>query len=270
MDHRTVRSEVVNGFTVEVRLDEEPGDSNPREFDDSNYLWLGFPHRHYTIGDEQIDPRTFSIECRACHGEGQVEQEGFAGRYPCEVCDGYGTEAADGDLGKLIELVKHHYKARIVKQVGMYDHSGVSFYLTDGGHPCRWDSGTCGLLVATEEKLTEWGIADYTDDEIVEQMRAEIDYYSAWAAGEVYFVEVADCNGDTVESLGGFIGDAGLNDAFDEGKAAAEAHAPVERTYFVPRMTADQLRAAAEGLIRCGHDEVAQRVLSPIIVKEPA
>ena len=264
MDHRTVRSEVVNGFTVEVRLDEEPGDSNPREFDDSNYLWLGFPHRHYIIGDEQIDPRTFSIECRACHGEGQVEQEGFAGRYPCEVCDGYGTEAADGDLGKLIELVKHHYKARIVKQVGMCDHSGVSYYLTSV------PLGTCGLLVATEEQLNEWGIADYTDDEIVEQMRAEIAYYSAWAAGEVYFVEVTDCNGDTVESLGGFIGDTGINDAFDEGKSIAEAHTPPEPTYFVPRMTAEQLRAASEGLIRHGHTDLAERVLSHIAVKESA
>ena len=50
------------------------------------------------------------------------------------------------------------------------------------------------LTVAPTEEasVSRMTIITSGSDEIVEQMRAEIDYYSAWAAGEVYFVEVAD------------------------------------------------------------------------------
>lgn len=266
-DDTLIESREVNGFTVNVRWDRDPsGAENPRE-DDGNFLWLGFPHRRYDIGDEPINPSTFSTECVICSGSGVIEVVAANTKIRCEVCDGYGTETAS-DLTELIALVKRHYKARVVMPVSMYDHSGVSYYLGTGG--CQWDSGTCGLLVCTEDMLVEWGVPELTDDEIVEQMRREIAVFSAWASGEVYYFEVIDCNGDTEECIGGFIGDEGRKDAMDEGVISAENATPPERLYTVPRLTADQLRAASEGLIARGHIEAAATMLETITTKEPS
>lgn len=271
-DNTLVESREVNGFTVNVRRDSDPGGAeNPRE-GDGNFLWLGFPHRNYNIGDEQIDPRNFSIDCRTCGGSGQLEFQEAAELLPCAVCNGYGTEEAK-DLDELIELVEIKYEARVVKPVGMIDHSGVAFYLGGGPHwsdSQGWDSGTCGLMVCTQVMLDDWGVPELTDDEIVEQMRREIDVYSAWSQGEVYYFEVIDANGDTEECVGGFIGDEGRQCAMDEGVISAENSTPPEPLYTVPRLTADQLRAAGEGLVRHGHVEVAATLLAPIIVKEPS
>lgn len=257
----------VNGFTVAVHYDDHPEAHNPRRDVAGNSLWLGFPHRSYVIGDEQINPETFEAECVICHGSGRVDVIEANAEFPCAVCNGYGTESA-GNLTELIALVKRHYKARIVQPVGMYDHSGVSFYL-GADNPCRWDSGTCGLILVTQDMLDEWGCTQ-TDEELIEGMKAEIGYYSAWSQGEVYYYAVTDCNGDEVDSCGGYIGDDGLKEAMAEGASMAEALTPPEPTYVVPRLTAHQLSAAAYGLIMYGHDEVAATLLAPIIVKEPS
>lgn len=257
----------VNGFTVRVEYDEYPdSDSNPRDWDGS-FLWLGFPHRSYDIGDERLNPGTFEIECRSCHGDGKIDIPETNHDHECPACNGYGRESA-GNLTELIELVKHDRKARVVVPVGMYDHSGVSFYL-GADNPCRWDSGTCGLMLVTQEMLDEWGNTQ-TDEELIEGMRAEIQSYSDWSSGQVYDMVVVDCNGDEVERCGGFIGDDGIAEALAEGLAYVEGMIPPDRLYTVPRLTADQLRAAAEGLIARGHIETAASILSPITVKEPA
>lgn len=271
-DDTLIESREVNGFTVNVRWDPDPsGAENPRE-GDGNFLWLGFPHRNYDIGDEQIDPARFETECTICTGSGVIEVIAANTTIRCEVCDGYGTETAS-NLTELIALVKRHYKARVVMPVGMIDHSGVSYYLGGGAHACDpggWDSGTCGLLVCTDDMLVEWGVPELTDDEIVEQMRQEIDVFSAWASGEVYYFEVIDCNGDTEECIGGFIGDEGRKDAMYEGVISAENSTPPERLHAVPRLTADQLKAASEGLIARGHIEAAATMLETITTKEPS
>ena len=78
-----------------------------------------------------------------------------------------------------------------------------------------------------------------------------------------------DRNGDEIERIGGYIGDDGIKRALEEGVSIAEANTPPESLYDVGRMTADELRAAAEGLIRHGHADKAAAILSPITVKEP-
>lgn len=260
----------VNGFTVRVEYDEYPDESsNPRDWDGS-FLWLGFPHRHYDIGDERLDPSTFEIECRSCHGDGKIDIPETNHDHECPACNGYGRESA-GNLAELIELVKHHYKARVVMPVGMIDHSGVAYYLGGGEHPHDpggWDSGTCGLMLVTQEMLDKWGNTQ-TDDELIEGMRAEIAEYNAWCSGQVYDLAVIDRNGDEIERIGGYIGDDGIKRALEEGVSIAEANTPPESLYDVGRMTADELRAAAEGLIRHGHADKAAAILSPITVKEP-
>lgn len=267
----------VNGFTVRVEWDEYPDDSsNPRDWD-GKFLWVGFEHRNYTIGDEQIDPREFSIECRICGGSGKLEYPEANAILDCATCNGYGTESAE-TLAELTELVKHKYGARVIVPTGMMDHGSVHYYL-GASNPCPWDSATCGFMLVTQEMLDEWG-NDQTDEELIEGMRAEIAEYDAWCNGQVYDVRVIDRNGDTVECIGGFIGDAGQELAMAEGVAIAECHTPPEPLYAIPRLTERQLRLIAEaiqGHVDYDHcpDEMAEfaeqlctLILKPITVKE--
>lgn len=247
----------VNGFTVRVEWDEYPpthfpdDSSNPRDWD-GKFLWVGFEHRNYTIGDEQIDPREFSIECRICGGSGKLEYPEANAILDCATCNGYGTESA-GTLDELTELVKHKYGARVIVPTGMMDHGSVHYYL-GASNPCPWDSATCGFMLVTQEMLDKWG-NDQTDEELIEGMRAEIAEYDAWCNGQVYDVRVIDRNGDTVD-------------------------APPEPLYAIPRLTERQLRLIAEaiqGHVDYDHcpDEMAEfaeqlctLILKPITVKE--
>jgi hypothetical protein len=68
-----------------------------------------------------------------------------------------------------------------------------------------------------------------TDDELREDMRSEIGSFSDYSQGFVYRVTVTDCNGDEVESFGGFIGDQGAKGARDEGMIVAENSTSPER-----------------------------------------
>ena len=126
---------------MRVEYDEYPDrSSDPRDWDGS-FLWLGFPHRHYDIGDERLDPSTFDIECRSCHGDGKIDIPETNHDHECPACNGYGRESA-GNLTELIELVKHDRKARVVVPVGMIDHSGIAYYLGGGEHPTTRAAGT--------------------------------------------------------------------------------------------------------------------------------
>lgn len=193
--------------------------SNPREDEDPEmrFLFLGFPHRSYTIGDEQLtgdDP----FPCPDCDGEGVVTVSdgdiGVAALHdaPCTACDGYGVREATS-LDELIEMVGKKYGARMVRPVHMIDHSGVTYRLGRGAFACDpggWDSGTCGLILATHANLVARGgerwAAEITDEQLEQFLAAEIDEYSNWAGGDCYGYVVTDVNGAEADSCWGLIG----------------------------------------------------------------
>jgi hypothetical protein len=188
------------GYTATLYHDEDC--SNPREDDEGKFLFLGFPHRSYEIGDEVLDPE----------------------RYEARTLD------------ELIEAVRQEYKARLVRPVHMIDHSGVCYRLGQ-------DSGTCGLMVATNEALEirggkEWA-ATITDEQLEEWMAGEIDEYSKWANGECYGYVTRDVNGVEVDSCWGLIG---YECAEEEAKQSLKDLPLVERKYLVG-LTVDEMRS---------------------------
>lgn len=248
-----------NGWTATLHQDE--GCSNPRE-DCSGYgIFVGFKHRHYTIGDEQINPAMQSFDCPVCRGSAE-----------CERCDGRGwVNATSND--ELQELVAVKYGGdngtRMIVPVGMIDHSGVSYYLGGGSSPFDpggWDSGTCGFLIYTNDMLREWGQPeDWPNHEILKSMSAEIAGYSAWANGECYGYTITDPNGDEVDdSCWGLIG---YDYAEGEAKRAladcAEGPQP-NRLHELPRVTIAEFRVICESLHKYGHTDTGVALLEKL------
>lgn len=166
-----------NGWTVEIRY--SPPLDTCRD-DDCHGLFLGLPHRHYDIGDEPV-PQHIIDECSS--------------------------------LAELETALAVEYDAFRIWPVGMIDHSGVTYYLGGGAHWCDpggWDSGTCGFLIYTRDKLRMWSGDNWEHYYTVEYpamqdgktlddiARDEIQEYSDWAAGHVYDLIVLDPNGDDV------------------------------------------------------------------------
>lgn len=93
-----------NGFTVEIHYDDDSFHCNPRD-NCNNGLFLGFPHRNYNIGDEQVDPGRWEIPCKACKGEGKRpatlkigEMEAYNSTCPNTNCKSQGVSFVHDDL----------------------------------------------------------------------------------------------------------------------------------------------------------------------------
>ncbi|MEO6159046.1 MAG: hypothetical protein ABIQ39_15625 [Ilumatobacteraceae bacterium] len=196
-----------NGYTVEIAYDQYGGSESPRSNESNLGLFLGFPHRSYSIGDEQVDPRTIEIPCVDCDGTGTgaVPNE----HADCGTCEGRGSREPVSEA-EVMEHLRVEHGARVIQKVGMIDHSGVSYYMGGGASafdPGGWDSGTCGYILDRPDRLKDLGCEDFSDEKIIENLALEIKEYGAWCNGEVYTISVSDQNGDVVESCGGFIGD---------------------------------------------------------------
>lgn len=250
-----------NGYRLEQHWIE--GADNPRDDDEFKFTFYGFPHRNYKIGDETLDPGDVSEPCPAGCSEGTVWAENGQDVNECRRCDGRG-EINPTNLDELMEMVGRRDNARLVRPVTMIDHSEVSYRLGRGAWACDpggWDSGTCGIIVATWAQLEgrggrEWAEA-LSDETIEEWMSDEIDTYSAWAEGAVYEVLVFDPNGDEAE--GAFDGWwAYGGDQFDEllrqAIAAVSKLEPPVKLYDVPRMTAAEILTLEEHLLDVDED----------------
>lgn len=193
---------------VQVVNDDNADASNPRDWDNLSHIYGS--HRDYTIGD----------------GEPPADHMRALER---------------GGIRLLYRWLRRYHGLVAFTKLGMYDHSGVTFYAVPlGNDPTHafdhggWDSGAVGYAYVDAKRLDEVG-TDAADAERV--MLAEIQEYASWAEGSVwgYVVskpcdhadehdsdeDIARCpHSETLDSVWGFIGEPG--DVMPDAIAAAE------------------------------------------------
>lgn len=123
----------------------------------------------------------------------------------------------------LIAMLKEKEKELIVLPVYMYDHSGICINTT--GYTCPWDSGQIGCIYISKKTAREafgWKvITKKREEQIKDLLRAEVEEYSQFLQGFVYWYEVVDKAGEVIDSCGGFIGmDRETNGLMDSAKGA--------------------------------------------------
>jgi hypothetical protein len=96
--------------------------------------------------------------------------------------------------------------------VWLYDHSGTAYRAAEANpFHCPWDSGLFGFIyVSKADARKAFGVSRLTAatiEKVKAALRAEVEAYSAWANGEVYMWSVENEDGDTLDSVGGYIGD---------------------------------------------------------------
>ena len=136
-------------------------------------------------------------------------------------------------------------KAKYAMPLYMYEHSGISLKCFEDkvGYPYndQWDAGCIGMVFTTEELLKDTGLTHMTKNEVMDQMKAEVDVYSNWCNGECYgfrLSKVSDCDkcNQTVEqeidSCYGFYGydheTSGLYDAILENSKVYKSYSDIE------------------------------------------
>lgn len=109
-------------------------------------------------------------------------------------------------LDEAIDYLKENHGAIHIYPVWMYDHSGVSYSMGESNpYTCQWDSSLCGVIFTTEERMDYLGITERDADTIKKWLNEEIEEYSSWACGDVYYYTI-DCPDGESESLCGLIG----------------------------------------------------------------
>lgn len=101
--------------------------------------------------------------------------------------------------------ITKEFKPLMIRQVSMYDHSGLSFNV--GSPTDRWDSGIVGFIVITPESWKEvMGDTPFTKKKGEDMINNELKTYDAWQRGDVYGFEVINgTNEDVEDSVWGFI-----------------------------------------------------------------
>ena len=206
------------GITAKVVADDPGSYDSPRDNDTAGRLLLS--HRRYTLGDDE-------------------KKLGFKFRF-----DDFGSWA------EVEKFLRDEHDAFVVLPVSATDHGGLHVYV--GSPRDQWDSGRLGLAYMTRKEATS-GWPELAGDDLlgaaVECLRAEVEEYADWLAGNVYGWVVSDKDGETLESCWGYIGDAGRDAAKDEAVSSA--------AYFVkqqqPRRDqyAEKIAAARAFLATC-------------------
>lgn len=100
---------------------------------------------------------------------------------------------------------KHKF---IYKPLYMYEHSGISFSLSNRTYPFndRWDSGQVGYLFATPEDIKKWfEVSEITEDikeKVYDNFESEIKEMNSDMAGDSFYYILYE-NGEQIDSLSG-------------------------------------------------------------------
>jgi hypothetical protein len=102
-----------------------------------------------------------------------------------------------------------------------YEHGLCRWSLSGEGPTCRWDSRQRAGILVWEQDEGDIGAKSY--EERAEDARAAVKVFTEWCNGEVYAFGILEpcescgcsCNGDVVESGGGYIGEDGVTQMFE-------------------------------------------------------
>jgi hypothetical protein len=170
---------LLNNRTLKIEVDTDCG--SPRE--DDNLTQMIFVGKHSHLGDKH------DVNFTGSYGSRQEFIE----------------SGADEVKKQLKDVVA-------IKPVHLYEHGNVSISTGDGyPYNCPWDSGTCGFVVITKERIREmFGCKRVSKKDIekaISQMDGEVETLSQWISGDVYGFVIEDEDGEHEDSCWGFYGD---------------------------------------------------------------
>jgi hypothetical protein len=132
-----------------------------------------------------------------------------------------GDEQPKQDPAEWIDAFVKSSRGAVMLPLYLYDHSGIT--MKTSPFSCPWDSGQVGwIYVSREEILRELGGSRLTEalrDWAREILRGEVEIYDKYLTGETYQFVVFDCNGEVLDSGGGF---DDLSYCTQEAKAAVD------------------------------------------------
>lgn len=242
----------VDGLTVKLHYEDDAEFCNPRGCDQLGTMvcW----HPSYVLGDEQIGANGGAVASDRRH-HGQV----------------FETETGRTDFRSMETIERYLRLCRgavVILPLYLLDHSGLAMsaganYVGRGdtasggsdswGNRRGWDTTMCGFIYTTAERIRElcgdpqldtdpfycprtwpdpernWNGAAV--DWVAGQLLNEVQEYSAWLSGDVYYFTVEDEDGEILDSCGGFIGATYAEEAARE---AAEVEAKARRADAEP------------------------------------
>ena len=173
------------GFTGKIFQDDCDFDT-PRDWDNLGKMicW----HNRYNLGDVKLlENYSESKECKL--------------KNLTEYCNGW---------EEVEEVLRKEFGAVVILPLFLYDHSGISMRTFSHGQHAGWDGGYVGFIYATKaDILKEYSVKRITKaikTKVEKILTSEVETYSQYLEGDVYFYNVEDENGEVVESCGGFYG----------------------------------------------------------------
>ncbi len=145
-------------------------------------------HNRYTLGDVKLlDNYSYSKECKLSN--------------LTEYCNGW---------DEVEEVLKKEFGAVIILPLFLYDHSGISMRTYSHGVHAGWDGGYVGFIYATKADILKSWMKKKLTKSLLEKakkcLEGEVEKYSQYLEGDVYFFNIADADGEIVDSCGGFYG----------------------------------------------------------------
>jgi len=183
------------GFTIQVYPDLDA--PSPREWD--NLGTMVCFHRRYDLGDL---------------GGSRRSLQGLSFCEPSEFRDWLKTHKS------------------FLLPLYLYDHSGLLMSTSNSQWPfnCRWDSGQVGWIFVEREKAqAEYQKADLKaqdlEKSVYSALRAEVQVYNYYLAGEIFGWVILTPSGEDVDSCWGYYGsDLQESGLLTEARAAVDAY----------------------------------------------
>ena len=204
MNEYTVRSKEVGGYTVNVKIDDDPGAVSPRDWD--NLGTIKSFSRH--LLDEYTGPKYASVPAADVPAEVLVQ------------CDQWDDDVPMAEL----DLTQPRHFIAWLQITGAefltlyaYVHGGIALSAGTDVLICPWDSGQVGYYFTNQEIIDKFGTPP---DRVRACLLGEVEEFAAYLRGEVYGYQVEDEDGEIIDSCWGFIGDSDY--CLTEGVAVAE------------------------------------------------